>query len=56
MGKHCLNLFKIFIGSNQSLIKRFNFVARLNLPLNCETAINLCVSKAHLSAQVCVEN
>lgn len=54
--KPCLNLFQIFTGSNQSIIKRYNFVTGLNLPLNCETAINLCVSKAHLSAQSCVEN
>lgn len=54
--KCCLNIFQIFIGSNQSIIKRFNFVTGLNLPLNCETAINLCVSKAHLSAQSCVGN
>lgn len=49
---HCLN----FSSPNQSSIRRFHFVAGLDLPLNCGTAIKPCVSKAHLNAQACEEN
>lgn len=56
MENHCLNFFQIFICPNQSPIKRLHFVAGLDVTLNRETAIKLCVSKAHLNAQACVEN
>lgn len=55
MENHCLNFFQIFIGPNWSPVERFNFVAGLDLTLNCETAIKLCFSKAYLNAQACVE-
>lgn len=40
----------------KSPIKRFNFVTALDLTLNWEIAIKLCVAKAHLNARVYVEN
>ena len=46
----------MFVGPNQSPIKRSDFVAGLDLIPNCETGVKLFVSKAYLNVQTGVEN
>jgi len=56
MENHCLNFSQMFVGPNQSPIKRSDFVAGLDLIPNCETGVKLFVSKAYLNVQTGVEN